>query len=131
MAKSTSSKKKTTTSSKKKASAAKKKSDSKKKSSTKKDVGKNNDKPAPKASAAEMRKEAKKLEDAIEAELLRDAVLSARVALEDLRADTHARPFERRRGIRLREKALKVERAFNRLRALRKGDLLPERHPDD
>ena len=117
-----------TTSKKKTAATKKKTAAAKKKSSTK---AKESKKASSKSSVAEIRKEAKRLEDAIEAELLKDAVLSAKVALDDLRADTHARPYERRRGIRLREKAMKVERAFNRLRALRKGDLLPERHPDD
>lgn len=78
-----------------------------------------------------VRQEAGQLEAQLEEELLRDAVLSARMALEELQADTHGPPHERRRGIRLREKALKVERAFNRLRALRRGELLPPRHPDD
>ncbi len=75
--------------------------------------------------------EALELEEKLEVELLADAVLTARVALSELQAETHTRPFERRRGLRLREKAEKVERAFNRLRALRRGELLPERHPDD
>ncbi len=75
--------------------------------------------------------EAKALEDQLEQELLADTVKTARVALEELKEETKTQPFERRRGIRLREKAQRVERAFNRLRALRKGDLLPERHPDD
>lgn len=73
--------------------------------------------------------EAKALENQLEQELLRDAVLTARMALEELHDDTHGPPYERRRGIRLREKALKVERAFNRLRALRLGLLLP--HVDE
>jgi hypothetical protein len=71
------------------------------------------------------------LEQSLEKELLEDAVKSGRLALEELHAETKTQPFERRRGLRLREKAERVERAFNRLRALRKGDLLPERHPDD
>ncbi len=70
--------------------------------------------------------DAKALENQLEQELLRDAVLSARMALEELHDDTHGPPYERRRGIRLREKAVKVERAFNRLRALRLGLLLPQ-----
>ena len=78
-----------------------------------------------------VRAEAHQLESLLEEEILRDAVMTARVALEQLKADTHGPPFERRRGIRLRDKALKVERAFNRLRALRRGELLPERHPED
>ena len=72
-----------------------------------------------------VRQEALALEGQLESELLRDAVLTARMALEELNNDTHGPPYERRRGIRLREKAIKVERAFNRLRALRLGLLLP------
>ena len=72
-----------------------------------------------------VRQEALALEGQLEGELLRDAVMTARMALEELNTDTHGPPYERRRGIRLREKALKVERAFNRLRALRLGLLLP------
>lgn len=83
------------------------------------------------ADAKELWTQARELEEQLEFELLADAVLSARVALEELQQETHTRPFERRRGLRLREKAEKVERAFNRLRALRRGELLPERHPDD
>lgn len=75
--------------------------------------------------------EASILEQKLERELLEDAVRSARLALEELHAETKTPPFERRRGLRLKEKAERVERAFNRLRALRKGELLPERHPDD
>lgn len=86
--------------------------------------------PTQKASS-ELWNQARELEEKLEVELLADAVLSAKVALEELQEETHTRPFERRRGLRLREKAEKVERAFNRLRALRRGDLLPEPHPDD
>lgn len=75
--------------------------------------------------------EAVELELSLEKELLEDAVKSAHLALEELHAETKTQPYERRRGLRLREKAERVERAFNRLRALRKGDLLPARHPDD
>lgn len=75
--------------------------------------------------------EALLLEQQLEKELLLDAVKSARLALDELAAETKTQPFERRRGLRLREKAERVERAFNRLRALRKGEQLPERHPDD
>lgn len=75
--------------------------------------------------------EALELENLLERELLEDAVKSARLAIEELHAETKTQPWERRRGLRLREKAERVERAFNRLRALRKGELLPERHPDD
>lgn len=87
--------------------------------------------PAPSNELERVRAEAHQLESLLEEEILRDAVMTARVALEQLKADTHGPPFERRRGIRLRDKALKVERAFNRLRALRRGELLPERHPED
>lgn len=75
--------------------------------------------------------EAAQLEELLEKELLEDAVKSAKLALEELHAETKTQPFERRRGLRLREKAERVERAFNRLRALRKGLMLPDRHPDD
>jgi hypothetical protein len=75
--------------------------------------------------------EARLLESQLEKELLEDAVKSARMAIDELHAETKTQPFERRRGLRLREKSERVERAFNRLRALRKGDMLPERHPDD
>ncbi|MBI3929314.1 MAG: hypothetical protein HY319_27455 [Armatimonadetes bacterium] len=78
-----------------------------------------------------VREEARRLEAQLEEELLRDAVLSARIALEELHNDTHGPPHERRRGIRLREKALKVEKAFNRLRALRRGEMLPPREADE
>lgn len=81
--------------------------------------------PGPTEEFLKVIQEAKALENQLEQELLRDAVLSARMALEELHDDTHGPPYERRRGIRLREKALKVERAFNRLRALRLGLLLP------
>ena len=86
-------------------------------------------------SAAEVqqyRDEAWELEMELESHILRDAVFAAHLALQELMAETyHGQPYERRRGLRLKEKALKVERAFNRLRALRKGDLLPVRHEDD
>ena len=74
----------------------------------------------------EYRDEAWRLEGLLEAELLKDAVLSAKLAIEELEHDA-SQPYERRRGIRLREKAKRVEQAFNRLRALRKGDLIPPR----
>lgn len=76
-------------------------------------------------------KEALVLENQLEEKLLADAILSARLALTELEEETRKAPFERRSGLRLREKALKSERAFNRLRALRLGQLLPERHPDE
>lgn len=75
--------------------------------------------------------EALGLEMQLEKELLEDTVKSARLALEELHAETKTQPYERRRGLRLREKAERVERAFNRLRALRTGEMLPARHPDD
>lgn len=75
--------------------------------------------------------QAENLERSLEKELLEDAVKSAQLALDELHAETKTQPFERRRGLRLREKAERVERAFNRLRALRKDELLPARHPDD
>lgn len=75
--------------------------------------------------------EALRLEMQLEKELLEDTVKSAQLALEELHAETKTQPFERRRGLRLREKAERVERAFNRLRALRTGEMLPARHPDD
>ncbi len=75
--------------------------------------------------------EALRLEMELEKELLEDTVKSAQLALEELHAETKTQPFERRRGLRLREKAERVERAFNRLRALRTGEMLPARHPDD
>ena len=75
--------------------------------------------------------QAHELENLLEKELLEDAVKSAQQAIEELHAETKTQPWERRRGLRLKVKAERVERAFNRLRALRKGELLPERHPDD
>lgn len=71
------------------------------------------------------------LESQLEAKLLDDAIQNAKLALQELEEETRKVPFERRSGLRLREKALKTESAFNRLRALRRGDLLPERHPDE
>ena len=78
------------------------------------------------------RDEAWQLEMELEKQLLKDAVFAARLALQDLQAETYSgQPHERRKGMRIREKAMKVDRAFNRLRALRKGDLLPTRHDDE
>lgn len=71
------------------------------------------------------------LESQLESKLLEDAIQNAKVALQELEEETRKIPFERRSGLRLKEKALKTESAFNRLRALRKGELLPERHPDE
>jgi hypothetical protein len=75
--------------------------------------------------------EALGLENQLEERLLEDAILSAKLALQELDEATRKIPFERRSGLRLREKAIKTERAFNRLRALRQGNLIPERHSDD
>ncbi len=83
------------------------------------------------SSLEEARREAEQLESELEEELLRDAILSAKLALEQLKAETKGPPFERRRGLRLPENAVRVERAFNRLRSLRKGELLPERYSED
>lgn len=71
------------------------------------------------------------LENRLEEKLLEDAILSAKLALLELEEETRKAPFERRSGLRLKEKAIKSERAFNRLRALRKGELLPERDAED
>ena len=76
-------------------------------------------------------KEAQELESLLEEKLLEDAILSAKLALQELEEETRKAPFERRSGLRLRENALRTERAFNRLRALRKGETLPERAADD
>lgn len=75
--------------------------------------------------------EALELELRLEEKLLRDAIQNATLAVKELESETRNVPFERRSGLRLKEKALKAERAFNRLRALRQGKLLPEAHPDD
>lgn len=78
------------------------------------------------------RDEAWQLEIELEMLLLRDAVYTARLAIQELHAETYnGQPYERRKGLRIKEKALKVDYAFNRLRALRKGDLLPPRHEDE
>lgn len=75
--------------------------------------------------------EAQALENQLEEKLLEDAIMSAKVALQELEEESRNAPFERRSGLRLREKAAKTERAFNRLRALRKGELLPARQCDE
>lgn len=75
--------------------------------------------------------EARDLESQLEDRLLQEAIHGARLALKELDSETRRMPFERRSGLRLKEKARKAERAFNRLRALRQGKLLPEAHPDD
>ncbi len=71
------------------------------------------------------------LERALEEALLADAIYSARRALNELHNETRNVPHERRSGMRLREKALRVENAFNRLRALRRGELLPPAIPEE
>ncbi len=75
--------------------------------------------------------DAELLERALEEALLADAILSARRALNELHNETRNVPHERRSGMRLREKALRVENAFNRLRALRRGELLPPAIPEE
>ena len=75
--------------------------------------------------------EALELETRLEEKLLEDAIMSAKMAIQELEEETRKAPFERRSGLRLREKALKTEHAFNRLRALRKGELLPPRYHDE
>ncbi|MEW6283319.1 MAG: hypothetical protein AB1758_32220 [Candidatus Eremiobacterota bacterium] len=82
-------------------------------------------------SPADLQAQALELEKALEHALLQDAVLSARRALEELAAETRNQPFERRHGMRLREKALRIEHAFNRLRALRRGECLPPPLPEE
>lgn len=75
--------------------------------------------------------DAELLERALEEALLSDAIHSAKRALEELNNETRNVPHERRSGMRLREKALRVENAFNRLRALRRGELLPAAIPEE
>lgn len=79
----------------------------------------------------ELWQEALELELKLEEKILRDAIQNAELAVKDLESESRNVPFERRSGLRLKEKALRAERAFNRLRALRQGHLLPEAHPDD
>jgi len=80
----------------------------------------------------ELRDEAAMLEAQLEAELWRDAIRAARAAVESLQEnESSGHHYDRRRGLRLREKAMKVDAAFNRLRALRRGDLLPLRAEDE
>jgi hypothetical protein len=115
------------------AKSTKKKSESTKSATSKKTSGESN---SPKKKDSEARtgplwKEAGELEFELEERLLKDAILSAKLALKELDDETRKAPFERRSGLRLREKAMQSERAFNRLRALRKGDMLPERYGDD
>ncbi len=75
--------------------------------------------------------DAELLERALEEALLSDAIHSAKRALDELTQETRNMPHERRSGMRLREKALRVENAFNRLRALRRGELLPAAIPEE
>lgn len=80
----------------------------------------------------ELRAEAQALEHQLEEELYRDAIRAAQAAVESLSEnESSGHPFDRRRGMRLREKASKVDAAFNRLRALRRGDALPPRGEDE
>lgn len=80
----------------------------------------------------ELRSEGSALESQLEEALWRDAIRAARAALESLNEEeSSGHPFDRRRGLRLREKALKVDAAFNRLRALRRGEMLPLRAEDE
>ena len=80
----------------------------------------------------ELRDEAAMLEAQLEAELWRDAIRAARAAVESLQEnESSGHHYDRRRGLRLREKAMKVDAAFNPLRALRRGDLLPLRAEDE
>jgi hypothetical protein len=75
--------------------------------------------------------DAELLERALEEALLSDAIHSAKRALDELHIETRNVPHERRSGMRLREKALRVENAFNRLRALRRGEALPPAIPEE
>ena len=79
-----------------------------------------------------LRLEAQDLEHQLEEELYRDAIRAAQAAVESLNEnEASGHPFDRRRGLRLREKASKIDAAFNRLRALRRGDMLPPRGEDE
>lgn len=89
-------------------------------------------KKAPSSPLHDLRKEAESLEAQLEEALWRDAIRAARAAIETLsEEESSGHPFDRRRGLRLREKAVKVDAAFNRLRALRRGDMLPLRAEDE
>lgn len=80
----------------------------------------------------ELRSEAESLEYQLEEVLWRDAIRAAKAAVESLaEEESSGHPYDRRRGLRLREKATKVDAAFNRLRALRRGDMLPLRAEDE
>ena len=115
------------------AESTKKKSKSKSKKSTKKSSKKSKSAAGNDAVTREGKKwdEALELETRLEEKLLEDAIMSAKLAIQELEEETRKAPFERRSGLRLREKALKTEHAFNRLRALRKGELLPPRYHDE
>lgn len=87
---------------------------------------------APRDPLQELRDEAVGLERQLEDILWRDAIQAARDALQSLHdEESSGHPFDRRRGLRLRDKAVKVDSAFNRLRALRRGDVLPHRGEDE
>jgi len=108
----------------------------KKKSKSKKSIKKSSKKSKSAGNDAVTREgknwdEALELETRLEEKLLEDAIMSAKMAIQELEEETRKAPFERRSGLRLREKALKTEHAFNRLRALRKGELLPPRYHDE
>lgn len=80
----------------------------------------------------QLREEAAGLEAQLEVELWRDAVRAGKAAIEALAENEGSgHHFDRRRGLRLRETAIKVDSAFNRLRALRQGALLPPRGDDE
>lgn len=80
----------------------------------------------------ELRAEALDLESQLEEELWRDAIRAAKAAVESLgENESSGHPYDRRRGLRLREKATKIDAAFNRLRALRRGEMLPPRVEDE
>ena len=79
-----------------------------------------------------LREQGHALECQLEEELWSDAIRAVTAAVESLNENEgsgHA--FDRRRGMRLREKAIKVDAAFNRLRALRRGESLPTRVEDE
>lgn len=86
----------------------------------------------PASALDELRQEAQALEHQLEEELWRDAIRAAQAAVESLSEnESSGHPYDRRRGMRLREKASKVDAAFNRLRALRRGETLPPRGEDE
>ena len=80
----------------------------------------------------DLRAEALELEGQLEEELWKDAIRAAQAAVESLAEnESSGHPFDRRRGLRLRDKATKIDAAFNRLRALRRGEMLPPRVEDE